>query len=82
MRRSIFSSLSNYFYFGFNYPSNINKYRIVTIRKTHTKFVSEEGIIRSEFVPVPIATAPIHDTLLDAIWKHSLRQPGKAAFVN
>uniref|UniRef100_A0A915LNZ2 AMP-dependent synthetase/ligase domain-containing protein n=1 Tax=Meloidogyne javanica TaxID=6303 RepID=A0A915LNZ2_MELJA len=82
MRRSLFSSLSNYFYFGFNYPSNINKCSIITIRKTHTKFVSEEGIIRSEFVPVPIATVPIHDTLLEAIWKHSLRQPGKAAFLN
>ncbi|KAL7073282.1 hypothetical protein ACQ4LE_007340 [Meloidogyne hapla] len=81
MRRSIFSSLSNYFYCGFQYTSNINKCKIVTIRRTH-KIASEDGIIRSEFVPVPIATVPVHDTLLDAIWKHSLRQPGKAAFIS
>ncbi|KAF7635401.1 hypothetical protein Mgra_00005221 [Meloidogyne graminicola] len=82
MRRSMLSALPNYFYFKYSSPVILQNCRLITIRRTHTKFVNEEGIISSEFVPVPIASVPVHDTLLDAVWRHSLKQPGKAAFIS
>lgn len=55
---------------------------ILFLKKFNLKKFFLDEIIKSEFPPVSISTEPFSKTILNALWKHSLKQPHRPAIVN
>lgn len=45
-------------------------------------FLEADEIIHSEFPPVAVQDRPFHETLTEAIWRHSIEQPTQSTLVS